>query len=64
MRADDVLPHRAPFLFVDEVDEVPEGAHATEKGLSPWHWIRHPFKHLPSPLPKLPAMAAVEPLRP
>ncbi|MGW9414308.1 hypothetical protein [Arthrobacter cupressi] len=44
--------------------KVPEGAHATEKGLSPWHWIRHPFKHLPSPLPKLPAMAAVEPLRP
>lgn len=44
--------------------KVPEGAHATEKGLSPWHWIKHPLQHLPSPLPKLPAMAAVEPLRP
>lgn len=44
--------------------KIPEGAHATEAGLSPWHWIRHPFKHLPSPLPKLPAMAAAEPLRP
>lgn len=43
--------------------KVPDGAHATESGLSPWHWIRHPLKHLPSPLPKLPAMAAVEPLR-
>jgi hypothetical protein len=41
---------------------VPEGAHATEKGLSPWHWIRHPLKHLPSPLPQLPAMLPVEPL--
>jgi hypothetical protein len=42
--------------------EVPHGAHATEKGLSPWHWMRHPLKHLPSPLPQLPALAPVEPL--
>ncbi|OFI39818.1 hypothetical protein BIU82_01870 [Arthrobacter sp. SW1] len=44
--------------------KVPEGAHATEAGLSPWHWLRHPLKHLPSPLPKLPPMAAVEPVAP
>ena len=44
--------------------KVPEGAHATESGLSPWHWIRHPLKHLPSPLPTLPAATAVEPLHP
>jgi hypothetical protein len=42
--------------------KVPEGAHATEAGLSPWHWMKHPLKHLPSPLPKLPALAPVEPL--
>ncbi|MDP5227241.1 MULTISPECIES: hypothetical protein [Arthrobacter] len=44
--------------------ELPEGAHATEAGLSPWHWIRSPFKHLPSALPKLPPLAAAEPIRP
>jgi hypothetical protein len=44
--------------------KVPEGAHATESGLSPWHWIKHPLKHLPSPLPKLPPLTAIEPLRP
>lgn len=43
--------------------ERPEGAHAQEAGLSPWHWIRHPGKHLPSPLPKLPPLSAVEPIR-
>ncbi|NJC22911.1 hypothetical protein BJ994_001987 [Arthrobacter pigmenti] len=31
----------------------PNGAHITEVGLSPWHWLRHPLKHLPSPLPRL-----------
>jgi len=33
MRADDVLPHRAPFLFVDEVDEVVPGVSARGR----WH---------------------------
>lgn len=45
------------------IKKVPEGAHATEAGLSPWHWIKHPLKHLPSPLPSLPELTAIEPLR-
>jgi 3-hydroxyacyl-[acyl-carrier-protein] dehydratase len=28
MRPEDVLPHRAPFLFVDEIDEVTPGVSA------------------------------------
>ena len=33
MRAEDVLPHRPPFLFVDEVDEVVPGVSARGR----WH---------------------------
>ena len=33
MRADDVLPHRPPFLFVDEIDEVVPGVSARGR----WH---------------------------
>ncbi|GGC87384.1 hypothetical protein GCM10011512_12900 [Tersicoccus solisilvae] len=40
-----------------------EGAHETEVGLSPWHWIRHPFQHLPSPLPRIPKDLVSEPIR-
>ncbi|MET1152785.1 hypothetical protein [Arthrobacter sp.] len=41
----------------------PEGAHSGEAGLSPLHFLRHPFKHLPSPLPKLAAASAEEAVR-
>ncbi|MDQ0619539.1 hypothetical protein [Arthrobacter globiformis] len=41
----------------------PEGAHSGEAGLSPIHFLRHPLKHLPSPLPKLTPAVAVEPVR-
>ncbi|MHA7241043.1 hypothetical protein [Arthrobacter sp. TMS1-12-1] len=41
----------------------PEGAHGGEAGLSPWHWLRHPAKHLPSPLPGLEDFRLPEPLR-
>jgi 3-hydroxyacyl-[acyl-carrier-protein] dehydratase len=33
MRPEDVLPHRAPFLFVDELDEVVPGESARGR----WH---------------------------
>lgn len=41
----------------------PEGAHSGEAGLSPIHFLRHPLKHLPSPLPKLTPAVAVEAVR-
>ncbi|AJT41416.1 hypothetical protein [Psychromicrobium lacuslunae] len=44
------------------IKKRPEGAHATEAGRSPLHWLRHPLKHLPSPLPALPPLAPIEPL--
>lgn len=40
----------------------PEGAHATEAGRSPLHWLKNPLSHLPSKLPALPPSAAIPPL--
>jgi hypothetical protein len=41
----------------------PEGSHGGEAGLSPWHWLRHPAKHLPSPLPKVGPFELPQPIR-